>query len=390
VMASPGAFDLGHRVMVRGTETGSVSFIGETNFARGCWVGITMDEGFEGKNDGSVNGVRYFSCPPGRGVFVRFPMVRKAPLLNSRKARLRVVILNVRGWVSAHGHSSVKAVADELQKIDADVVSLCEVHDRDIVDADGLGPKQVGMNVLDFLAEATGLIHHAFHSDGSQFGNALLSLFPFASPPVAHELRSGSVLVLGDILWHPEYPPVCFGAVRLHHTSEALRMEQLEAVVGAMKGAAGESGHMLLGTLNALRVEDYSELEWKALEEDYAYHGFGDFESNPQGQAMALLDEEGYEDAFVHCGKGPMATYRWRDVRYDYIMASEDFPHKMRHCRRIDSDTSDHFALYVDLRLDTAGGPQLPDGQALGDTGAGTSAVSPLMRAPSKSPLASP
>ena len=35
----------------------------------------------------------------------------QAPLLNSRKARLRVVILNVRGWVSAHGHSSVKAVA---------------------------------------------------------------------------------------------------------------------------------------------------------------------------------------------------------------------------------------------------------------------------------------
>ena len=32
---------------------------------------------------------------------------------------------------------------------------------------------------------------------------------------------------------------------------------------------------------------------------------------------MALLDEEGYEDAFVHCGKGPMATYRWRDVRWE-------------------------------------------------------------------------
>ena len=103
------------RVLVRGTETGTVRFIGDTRFAqkdklgnpiqpvkyaKGPWVGVELDEEFEGKNDGSgaipyslspqqlphpplshigvsVDGVRYFRCPTGRGIFVRFSMVRK-------------------------------------------------------------------------------------------------------------------------------------------------------------------------------------------------------------------------------------------------------------------------------------------------------------------------
>ena len=49
---------------------GSVRFIGETQFAAGVWVGVALDTA-EGKNDGSVNGQRYFKCKPRRGLFVR-------------------------------------------------------------------------------------------------------------------------------------------------------------------------------------------------------------------------------------------------------------------------------------------------------------------------------
>ncbi|KAL2861086.1 putative dynactin [Aspergillus lucknowensis] len=48
----------------------TVRFIGTTSFATGDWVGVELEDG-DGKNDGSVQGERYFDCEPGFGMFVR-------------------------------------------------------------------------------------------------------------------------------------------------------------------------------------------------------------------------------------------------------------------------------------------------------------------------------
>ncbi|KAM6973297.1 CAP-Gly domain-containing linker protein 4 [Aplochiton taeniatus] len=58
----------GERVLVVGQRTGVVRFRGKTNFAPGFWLGIELDMP-SGKNDGSVSGVKYFSCLPKHGVF---------------------------------------------------------------------------------------------------------------------------------------------------------------------------------------------------------------------------------------------------------------------------------------------------------------------------------
>ncbi|XP_057711853.1 dynactin subunit 1a isoform X3 [Corythoichthys intestinalis] len=51
-------------------QRGTVAFIGATLFAPGKWVGIILNEP-KGKNDGSVQGKRYFTCEENHGIFVR-------------------------------------------------------------------------------------------------------------------------------------------------------------------------------------------------------------------------------------------------------------------------------------------------------------------------------
>uniref|UniRef100_A0A8B9G1X0 Kinesin family member 13B n=1 Tax=Amazona collaria TaxID=241587 RepID=A0A8B9G1X0_9PSIT len=67
----------GEYVTVGANKTGTVRYIGPTDFQEGTWVGVELDLP-SGKNDGSIGGKQYFRCNPGYGLLVKPGRVKKA------------------------------------------------------------------------------------------------------------------------------------------------------------------------------------------------------------------------------------------------------------------------------------------------------------------------
>ena len=76
--ASEKVFRVGDRVLVDGAKPGTIAFYGATEFAKGEWAGVALDAP-DGKNDGTVAGVRYFECEPNHGLFAKPQKLVPAP-----------------------------------------------------------------------------------------------------------------------------------------------------------------------------------------------------------------------------------------------------------------------------------------------------------------------
>ncbi|KAI1004985.1 Dynactin, isoform [Podosphaera aphanis] len=64
-------FSVGQIVRINESDIeGTIRYVGETKFSPGPWVGVELVSE-DGKNDGSVEGIRYFDCEMFRGIFVR-------------------------------------------------------------------------------------------------------------------------------------------------------------------------------------------------------------------------------------------------------------------------------------------------------------------------------
>lgn len=63
-------FAVGQTVELQDGRIAIVRFVGSLHFAQGDWIGVELND-TSGKNDGSVQGQRYFNCGAGHGMFVR-------------------------------------------------------------------------------------------------------------------------------------------------------------------------------------------------------------------------------------------------------------------------------------------------------------------------------
>ncbi|KAF6772253.1 hypothetical protein AHF37_09001 [Paragonimus kellicotti] len=68
---------IGDRVIVGSNNlVGTVAYIGPTHFSTESLAGVVLDEA-KGKHDGTSHGIRYFQCPPNRGMLCRLTQLKK-------------------------------------------------------------------------------------------------------------------------------------------------------------------------------------------------------------------------------------------------------------------------------------------------------------------------
>uniref|UniRef100_A0A8D0L322 Kinesin family member 13B n=1 Tax=Sphenodon punctatus TaxID=8508 RepID=A0A8D0L322_SPHPU len=91
----------GEYVTVGTNKTGTVRYVGPTDFQEGTWVGVELDLP-SGKNDGSVEGKQYFKCNPGYGLLVKPSRVKKA----TGPVRRRSAGLRLQGASTSEGRRS--------------------------------------------------------------------------------------------------------------------------------------------------------------------------------------------------------------------------------------------------------------------------------------------
>ncbi|XP_017773474.1 PREDICTED: restin homolog isoform X2 [Nicrophorus vespilloides] len=115
-------FKVGERVIIKssqGSKIGTLRYMGFTSFANGEWCGVELDEP-RGKNDGSVEGKRYFECRPNYGLFAPVSKVSRSP--SNRKPRGNCALHNSRE--SLLSLSSITSATSTARRVRLGVTSL--------------------------------------------------------------------------------------------------------------------------------------------------------------------------------------------------------------------------------------------------------------------------
>ncbi|XP_053849749.1 CAP-Gly domain-containing linker protein 1 isoform X4 [Vidua macroura] len=127
---------IGDRVLVGGTKAGVVRFLGETDFAKGEWCGVELDEPL-GKNDGAVAGTRYFQCQPKYGLFAPVHKVTKIGFPSTTPAKAKPAVRKVlptptalKRSPSASSLSSLSSVASSVSSKPSRTGLLTETSSR--------------------------------------------------------------------------------------------------------------------------------------------------------------------------------------------------------------------------------------------------------------------
>jgi dynactin complex subunit len=115
--------------------TGIIRFVGLTQFASGYWVGMELSTS-TGKNNGSVQGVVYFTCGHNHGLFVRpsqvvidFDNDANSNLVNQQQP-FQPAVNNYTNNNNSTNHEKLKAAAIKQKREDFTSLVKTKIYEQ--------------------------------------------------------------------------------------------------------------------------------------------------------------------------------------------------------------------------------------------------------------------
>ncbi|KAJ6234884.1 nip100 protein [Anaeramoeba flamelloides] len=125
------SFEIGDTVSIFANE-GTIRFIGDTQFSPGTWVGIELKTP-NGRNDGSIQGIKYFECKKGFGIFVRPSQIRLPSMKNKTKQRTKIKPSRLLKILRPH-QEFIEFLLDERKILLNQIVRLKELTEKFPID----------------------------------------------------------------------------------------------------------------------------------------------------------------------------------------------------------------------------------------------------------------
>ena len=218
--------------------------------------------------------------------------VHSKPLtMTAASLPLRILSLNIHNGFNADGKLDLEGLAHQIELSGADVIALQEV---------ARGSLETGRtDSLEWLARRLNMVYYFGPTDGSLWGNAILSRYPLISqaniqlPSEALQLQRGFVTVVIEV----NGQPIQIIDTELNEQNEgsAIRIEQL-----------------------AKLVQNYHNTPRTII--------MGDFNAEPGSPEVSLIRNAGFIDVVTTIEPPPALTYPSRSPvrRFDYIWVSPD------------------------------------------------------------------
>ena len=209
-----------------------------------------------------------------------------------RTPTLRVLQFNIRAGMSGTGDVDLAQIANEIEAVHPDLVSLNEVDN---------GTLRTRVDEPSYLAEATGL--HAVYGpnldyDGGRFGNAVLTRYPVVD---ARNLRLPGTFGLEPrglltVVVRVEGHRIAFSSTHLSDGGAGRQSRTLQAlaVAGALRSSAAPT--ILAGDLNSVPTDLPVRILRRFLLDAQEEGGTGEGDTIPEPSPAARFDYVLYDE----------------------------------------------------------------------------------------------